>query len=233
MSSTLLTELEAELARARSVRNGARRRVDATKSRLPELTQQVVDFEEEIRELRHNHDILQRNVQRLRRKGKAGQAKAQKKIARRDRAIAAAREARFAQAAVRAEIDEVKIGAEALKNQLSLPRLNEGYVVARHHVLEEVLRIEASDESAQAQKRAWMSLAEIPAQYRRNAKRVWHYYERDHDGVVYEIHFFYGGGEAPDHDGESPDGTGHGHHTLTTDGIGGYRLSYRRSPVKE
>ena len=233
MSSTLLTELEAELARARRVRNGARRRVDATRSHLPELAQKVADFEEEIRGLRHTHDTLWRNAQRLLRKGKTGQAKAEKKIARCDRAIAAAREARFAQAAVRAEIDDVKIRTEALKNQLSLPRLNEGYVIARHRVLEEILRIEASDESAQAQKRAWMSLAEIPAQYRRNAKRVWHYYERDHDGVVYEIHFFYGGGEAPDHDGESPDGTGHGHHILTVDGIGGYRLSYRRSPVKE
>ena len=233
MSSTLLTELEAELARARRVRNGARKRVEATKSQLPELTQQVVDLKERIRELRHAIAILRRSAQRLRRKGKAGQAKAQKKIARCDRAIAAVCEAQFALAAVRAEIDDVKIRTEALKNQLSLPRLNEGYVIARHRVLEEILRIEASDESAQAQKRAWMSLAEIPAQYRGNAKRVWHYYERDHDGVVYEIHFFYGGGEAPDHDGESPDGTGHGHHILTVDGIGGYRLSYRRSPVKE
>ena len=51
MSSTLLAELEAELARANRVRNGARRRVDAVRFNLPNLTQQVVDSEEGIRDL--------------------------------------------------------------------------------------------------------------------------------------------------------------------------------------
>lgn len=234
MSSTLLAELEAELARAKRVRNGARRRVDAVRSNLPNLTQQVVDSEEGIRDLQWNHDVLDSHVLKLARKGKRSEkakAKMRKKVARRDRRGAEARSARLERADLRAEIRTIEIQREALKNQLSLPRLNEDYVIARHRVLEEIARIESRDPERQARIQELIKLAKIPDEWCNDPTSVWHYSERDETGDIREIHFFYGGREAPDYDGLSPDGVGHGHHILTIDGDGTLRLSYHRLPV--
>lgn len=97
-----------------------------------------------------------------------------------------------------------------------------GYCVARHRMMVALLAVEDGSVSALVRKVGYMSLAELPP-------------EMDSDSVLYyrayeKIHLFYGGGLSPIGEGESPDGSGHGHVVLVKSGGGEYQVEYHRMP---
>ncbi len=207
----LIEQLRADLEFARRVRDGARRRVSEVTRGLPDLDTRIKELEKSIVDSQAEHDILQNHADKAFERGavKKGLAKAR----RRNEHGEAVKRARTERDALILRRKAVLNEAEALRNLLNLPRLNEGYVVARHHLLRAIVDGDTSD-VARDMKTAWALTAEIPPEFIANPDSIWHYETMNDRGEVAEVHFFYGGTTAPTYEGESPDGDGHGHHVL-------------------